>query len=239
MNIHVAHVIVFLTIIVVASSLNQTTTSNNNNNNNNNDNNNNNNNNDVQTPLKLYHVESTITSLSINWTLEGRPSDDDVIKFQVQARSFESGILLISPDIVNQSKYTMPDLVGDTRYEICVIHLGSAPVLKTCLELQTIPVVRLDSIYALLLGMAFIVFLIGAAFVCWRCALMKLPSNNEENGEISGEEEPPTPKSDPDQLPLLTDSGKQPPPPSHGKVSSNDVIDQTLNTAPPNDIQSH
>ena len=176
--------------------------------------------------LEIFHVDSTISTISINWTLPTTgPS-----RYYVQALSLSSGILLTSPVLVNQSKYTMPDLAINTKYRVCVIERydGDTPEVdhepKSCIDVGTIAVVRLDSIYALLIAAAFVIFLIGAAFVCWRCA-MKKEEPVEENGETSQGDEQAIKSNNADQLPLLTTDSEKP----HGKLnasSSPSIISQ-------------
>lgn len=128
--------------------------------------------------LLIYHVESRISSITINWT-----SNFSFSSYQVRARSLVSGITLTGQP-TNETEYTLTDLMIDTPYDICVTaKVTEAQVtesrndderrerpVEACLQLRTIPVIRVDSVLVLLGVLFFIVLSVVAALVCWKCS---------------------------------------------------------------------
>lgn len=144
---------------------------------------------DGSSSLRIQHVESRTSSITVNWT-----SNFTYQNFQVLARSLTSGIVLLARP-TNETEFTLTDLTVDTSYEICVVEnprstsssSSSAAslaadmmmsgesehgrdVVKACLLLNTIPYIRVDSVLVLLGVVAFVVLSIAAAIFCWKCS---------------------------------------------------------------------
>lgn len=123
--------------------------------------------------LQIHQVESRISSITIGWT-----SNFSLSNYQVRAFSHHSGMTLTGQP-TNETEYTLTDLMIDTPYDICVTAkvtevTGSGSdderTVEACLQLSTIPVVRVDSALVLLGVICFVVLSVVAALVCWKCS---------------------------------------------------------------------
>lgn len=186
-------------------------------------------NDDDDDSLRVEHVESRTSSITVKWT-----SNFTDQYFQVFARSLTSGILLLARP-TNETELTLTDLTVDTSYKVCVLvntrsspsavslaagimsgdHQDHTKVVKACLMLSTIPYIRIDSVLVLFGVVSFIVLSIVAAIFCWKCSLAeentsasatdedKEPGNAEEGFETkkSADEEQPLLDSDNNQYP--------------------------------------
>lgn len=129
--------------------------------------------------ILIHHVERSTSSITLNWT-----SNFSLSSYQVRARSLLSGITLTGQP-TNETEYTLTDLMIDTPYDICVTakvteaqvtgsksddERNERPVVETCLQLRTIPLIRVDTVLVLLGVILFIVLSVAAALVCWKCS---------------------------------------------------------------------
>lgn len=150
----------------------------------------------VENSLQLFHVESRTSSITVNWT-----SNVTYNSYQVLALSLESGIVLIAQP-TNATELTFTDLVLDTDYKVCVVANRSSTldvtlvvtgkpdptkVVYACLELSTIPVVRVDSVLVLLGVVAFVALSIVAAIFCWKCSRSEDAGGGDGGTEDGGE----------------------------------------------------
>jgi hypothetical protein len=123
---------------------------------------------------------------------------------------------IVSQKISSTKDFTIPDLAVDAEYRVCVVRIDDH--VTTCDVIRTIPMVRLDTLLAVLLTLAFIALLILTAVICWRCALYQASPQciddqpevcNDGNGKVCNA----SPTSDDQQLldekiPLLTPGSK-------------------------------
>jgi hypothetical protein len=129
--------------------------------------------------LLIHHVASRTSSITISWATNSSHSS-----YQVRARSLLSGITLTGQP-TNETEYTLTDLMIDTPYDVCVTAKATeaAPVTaesrdegkaveeeEACLQVRTIPSVRVDSVLVLFGVISFIVLSVAAALVCWKCS---------------------------------------------------------------------
>lgn len=192
--------------------------------------------------LAIEHVSSTTSSISIRWvdvwnvtsTSTGSCADVDdsattpaadktSMTVKIRATSLSTNMMLISPAIDGNlsNTFTLPDLAVDSAYRVCVLRQTEC----TCTELRTIPMIRMDSLLAVVLTIAFIVLLILLALVCWRCAVYCA-----SRGDASSQHEPsvdddkvaastPTaagcPGDDSEKAPLLVPGGTSGPSPNN------------------------
>jgi hypothetical protein len=143
-------------------------------------------------PVKLTvsHVSSAITSITVQWNLTGGTESERAAlqHFRVEATSLWSYVLLTSPQI-NGSEYTMPDLAIDAPYHVCVRSVDNG-LLKDCDDMSTIPLVRSDSVIAILIAFLILALLIIIAIIWWRCAVYhaRPKPEKEANGDQASDD---------------------------------------------------
>lgn len=118
--------------------------------------------------LIIEHVSSTVNSITIRWNSTGDKFGSDV---KIEAHNVATKMTILSPMISSTSSdtFTIPDLAVDSEYRVCVIRIDD--LIMKCDVIRTIPVMRLDTLLAVLLILAIIILLILTAFICWRCAV--------------------------------------------------------------------
>ena len=125
--------------------------------------------------LTVHYVASTMTSITVSWSDNANESIVTTATpplYQIKALSLATGVQLISPQLfANQSEYTLPDLAVDAEYEMCVVSTGIAR--PGCAVFSTIPVVRDDSLIALLIALAVLGCIVLIALIMWRCAIRR------------------------------------------------------------------
>lgn len=195
-----------------------------------------------QINLTLYHVQSQTSSISIkwNWTMTSLPVEDDhdnkgnVIivgsgNYRVEASSLISGVTVRGRP-TNNTEFTITDLMIDTAYELCVTAGEELQLMppwnvskKACLQMKTIPVVRLDSVFVFLIVIGFVAASIAAGVICWKCA-QRERVNDEGDAMINGDcsENPDAV----DERPLLSDKDNK----------MDDEKSKGLEDQPPNDL---
>ncbi|KAK2150462.1 hypothetical protein LSH36_404g03016 [Paralvinella palmiformis] len=120
--------------------------------------------------------------------------------------------------------YLITDLHPNSHYDVClVVKLleddlceKSEEACVSCVEMSTIPLIRDDSLIAVLLTLGVIVFLILIAYICWHYAKKKLEKEDDEEGSEHG--------SDESKQPILLSV----PPTSNGPRRSVDFEDQDI-----------
>jgi len=148
----------------------------------------------------VEHVSSTINSITIRWNTRqenttretsGNGINSDV---RIEAYNAMTRMTIVSPKISSTDDsrhFTIPDLAVDAEYRICVVRIDDD--VQACSVIRTIPMMRLDSLLAVLLTLAFIALLILTAVVCWRCALYQATPRcaedepeacNDDNGKV-------------------------------------------------------
>ena len=131
--------------------------------------------------LKLEHVASTMTSITVKWSVNSSEASATTAAppvYHVKALSVATGVLLVSPQLsVNETQYTLPDLAVDAKYNVCVTSTGIAQ--PACAELSTIPPVRVDSLIAFFAALAVLAVVIIIAVVLWRCAVRRADSSHD------------------------------------------------------------
>jgi len=185
--------------------------------------------------LTLHHNASTVTSITVSWSYH--PKDDYNVtynvtttsapppSYHVEAFNLNTEVLLVGPALsVNATEYTLPDLAVDARYNVCV--WSSAVAQPACALISTIPVVRDDSLIALLIALAILAIIIIIAAILWRCAIRRAspaddedtPSEeNEDDDKHGANEKSPLlaaapPAAGTDQPPATDPANTQPPP---------------------------
>lgn len=131
--------------------------------------------------LLIHHVQSRTSSITLSWA-----SNSSYSSYQVRARSLLSGITLTGQP-TNETEYTLTDLMIDTPYDVCVTAKATEASVtadsrssdegkaveedeEACLQIRTIPSVRVDSVLVLFGVISFIVLSVAAALVCWKCS---------------------------------------------------------------------
>jgi len=144
--------------------------------------------------LNLYHVASTLASITVSWNWSS-PSNatadpESVSFYRVEAFNLATEVRLISPKLfANNTEYTLPDLAVDTQYEMCVVADGDHN-RSACAVFGTIPVVRDDSIIALLLALVVLAIVVIIAIVLWRCAIRRSAAPDDDTGETPSDDKP-------------------------------------------------
>ena len=132
-----------------------------------------------QVELTLHHVASTMTSITVSWSDSLNETNVTTAPpiHRVEAHSLATDVLLVGPKLSpNETEYTLPDLAVDAAYNVCVI----SPGMKSgCAVLSTIPVVRDDSLIALLIAILVLAMIIIIAVILWRCAIRRAGSGDD------------------------------------------------------------
>lgn len=183
--------------------------------------------------LTLKHEASTMTSITVSWSVNSTESKETTARaspviYHVEALSLATGVRLISPDLtVNDTEYTMPDLAVDSQYELCVVSNGSAE--PACATLGTIPVVRDDSLIALLIALAVLLAIILIAVILWRCAVRRAGAGDEA-ADTPSEEKPDNEDDEKhglnEKAPLLVPATTASPPPPEPATTQPDPSKQ-------------
>ena len=99
-----------------------------------------------------------------------------------------TNMTVVSPEMASDvDDFTIPDLVVDSAYTVCVVRVGDVALQQqtsACNEMRTIPMVRLDTILAILLTVALILFLVLTAYICWRCAVYTAGREDDKQAAV-------------------------------------------------------
>ena len=120
--------------------------------------------------------------------------------------------------------YLITDLGPETHYNVCMfVRLSNSDLCdksegacSRCLDMWTIPLIRDDSLIAVMLTLGLIVFLILIGYICWHYAKKKLEKEDDDEGSEHG--------SDESKQPILLSV----PPTSNGPRRSVDFEDQDI-----------
>jgi hypothetical protein len=128
----------------------------------------------------VEYVSSTVSSIRIRWNAtkatNGSGSSSTV---RIEAHNLKTKMTVVSPPISSDDEeFTIPDLAVDAEYDVCIVQIDDGT--KACSRMWTIPVVRYDTVMAVLLTFAFILLLILTAFICWRCAVHAAAPDDDE-----------------------------------------------------------
>lgn len=133
--------------------------------------------------VRLHHKSSTTGSITMNWTV---PNSAEVDGYRVQSWKTGSDSKTISPTLAwNETEYVITDLLRNTDYKVCVYAMVPTNDTdeRSCLNVFTIPLIRWDSLLALLLVILAILILVLLGIICWRRELKKHKGDNNSEDE--------------------------------------------------------
>jgi hypothetical protein len=116
-------------------------------------------------------ITKQVTQLRVNWTIEGKASPADTVELEYAKEDYpgRTSITLAK----NATEFTIEDLVASTKYNVCLLTTkkgdGSKVLLfQQCREIMTIPLIRDDSIIALIVVILIVILIIGTGYCCQR-----------------------------------------------------------------------
>jgi len=183
------------------------------------------------TGLSVHYEASTMTSISVSWK-DNSTEAGAATFYQIKALSLATDVLLVSPKFpANQTEYTLPDLAVNAEYEIC-IWSSVESVKPGCAVFSTIPVVRDDSLIALLIALAVLGVVIIIAVILWRCAIRQ--AGTGEDADTPSEEKPDNEDDDkhganekaPLLVPTTAETDQSSPPPADPASTQPDASNQ-------------
>lgn len=168
--------------------------------------------------------QSHVHEIFVTWNVSDEyPIESYTIRHQKRGRQ----AMTYSGPLGNATDgYLITDLGPETHYDVCIfVKLSddddlcqkSEPACSRCVEMWTIPLIRDDSLIAVMLTLGLIVFLILIGYICWHYAKKKLEKeDDDEAGSEHG--------SDESKQPILLSV----PPTSNGPRRSVDFEDQDI-----------
>lgn len=149
--------------------------------------------------INFDHKDSSTSSITVGWRV---PERFPVSKYEVSSQKTSTNATMHSGDLdPEENEYVIEDLATHTEYYVCVyahVTLEDASeesVEKECHHVETIPVIRVDSVVALLGVVGFIALLILIGYLVWKQAVKKAEAEKEDEEEeekIKPNEQPQT-----------------------------------------------
>jgi len=147
--------------------------------------------------LAIKHLKSTTDSIVFKWDA-AVPEWMKVKRYSISAaiKNSDSDAVMTYPDLPAYEDYfEADDLVKDAEWDVCITSTvtngtaANAEVVqfKQCFDSFTIPYIRPDSVYALIIVIAVLTALVLAGVIQWKCAVMK--QEKEAAAAAAAEEE--------------------------------------------------
>ncbi len=173
----------------------------------------------------LTHEEIKTDAIVITWNITDS-SGVDIDSFVVRCIK-EGGTQTITSVklLSNTTRFEIEDLVPEAEYEVCLITEvaddsycagDNAARCEECLQIKTIPMMRDDSLIALVLTLFVLFFLILVGILCWHCAKKQKEKDDGDDTESNA--------SDHSGKPILLSV----PPTSNGPRRSVDFEDEDI-----------
>ena len=120
--------------------------------------------------VNITHKKSSTSSISIEWAINIPETIDE---YHIRYRKDDSAAVTYSPALEwNSTSYEIKHLITNSLYNICIVATvlgnGSKSYEKACVDLKTIPLIRNDSLIALLATIAYIVLTILFGYFIWK-----------------------------------------------------------------------
>ena len=149
--------------------------------------------------VRFSHKESTTTAIIVEWEVS---ADYEAMGFRVMVQKEGSRDVIRSPALpASQREYATEDLVMHASYNVCLwaaINSGEVGFTSDengdvfykehwCIDAVTIPIMRDDSVIALVAALGYIILMILIGYLCWRYAKSRM--EREEDEETDDTEE--------------------------------------------------
>ena len=132
------------------------------------------------TTIQLKHRESTTSSIEVEWYVPTFMRDS-VSTYIIQSNKKDSEVIITSPSL-NDTMFLIEDLRSNMEYTVClhVTDIDGNDGDEVCEQFETIPFIRLSSIYGMIASLGYILLMILLGYIFWRCKMNELQKAEDE-----------------------------------------------------------